>query len=124
MSTHPEDAALRAHRAAVQHLQNLTEAMWAEEDGTDVDWTELGATAPYDGCDDCVVREVATVVVAELEAGGAIRYLGSPDTQAEKWRARHAALRADVEELRRDFSRGLWPDFKGALDRDDEQGQA
>lgn len=70
-----EDIALRAHRAAVQHLQNLTEAMWAEEDGTDIDWAELGATAPYDGCDDCVVREVATVVIAELKAGGVIRVL-------------------------------------------------
>lgn len=76
--THPEDTAHRAHRAAVQHLQNLTEAAWAEEDGTDIDWAELGATAPYDGCDDCVVREVATVVVAELKAGGAIRILDDP----------------------------------------------
>ena len=78
MTTHPEDTAHRAHRAAVQHLQNLTEAAWTEEDGTDIDWTELGATAPYDGCDDCVVREVATVVVAELAAGGAIRILDDP----------------------------------------------
>lgn len=76
--THPEDTAHRAHHAAVQHLQNLTEAAWAEEDGTDIDWTELGATAPYDGCDDCIVREVATVVIAELEAGGAIRVLDDP----------------------------------------------
>ena len=81
--THPEDTAYRAHHAAVQHLQNLTEAMWAEEDGTDIDWTGLGATAPYDGCDDCVVREVATTVIAELEAGGAIHILDRPDTTQE-----------------------------------------
>lgn len=70
-----EDIAYRAHRAAVQRLQDLTEAMWAEEDGTDVDWTEIGAVGPYDGCDDCVVREVGNVVITELEAGGVIRVL-------------------------------------------------
>ena len=37
-------------------------------------------------------------------------------------RARHAALRADVEEMRRGFGRGLWPDFKGVLARDTELG--
>lgn len=75
MTTHPENADYRAHRAAVQHLQNLTEALWAEDDGADIDWAEHGATAPYDGCDDCVVREVATAVLTELEAAGAIRVL-------------------------------------------------
>lgn len=75
-----EDIALRAHRAAVQHMMRLIEALHYEEDGEDVDWAELGAAGVYCGCMDCDVREVATVVVAELKAGGVIRVL-DPDAK-------------------------------------------
>lgn len=39
--------------------------------------------------------------------------------QRDEWQARHEALWVDVEKMQRDFDRGLWPDFKGVLARDD-----
>lgn len=44
--------------------------------------------------------------------------------EVDRLRARHAALRADVEKQGHDHARGLWPDFKGILARDDERGQS
>ena len=61
---------LEAHRAAVDRLTDLDEALGRESDGEEVDWAEVGATAPYDGCYDCVVREVLHAGIESLVASG------------------------------------------------------
>lgn len=67
-----DDPGLAAHQEAVAHLRELQEALWSEEDEEEeVLWPE-GMTAPFDGCDDCVVREVLTVGIQSLIDAGAI----------------------------------------------------
>lgn len=44
-----------AQRAAETHLAACQEALWAEEEGTDVESPALG---PFCGCDTCIVREI------------------------------------------------------------------
>ena len=53
-----EDAGIRAQRAAEEHLVAIWEAEEAlEDDPTNPD-IDYPASAPWDGCDTCVVREV------------------------------------------------------------------
>ncbi|MBB2988447.1 hypothetical protein [Terracoccus luteus] len=53
------DFALEAHRAAVQHLADCHAAMDAQDEfeGPDEDFPDSPASAPFNGCDDCQVRE-------------------------------------------------------------------
>lgn len=58
-----DDAGLRAQRAAEQHLMDVWEAEQviddAQDDGTpDHELPLSPASAPWDGCETCVVREV------------------------------------------------------------------
>jgi len=48
-----------AHQAAVQRWEQLHDALYAEECGEEPEWPE-DMTAPYDGCEDCIVREILT----------------------------------------------------------------
>ena len=59
---------LRAHRAAVAHLEACENALDEEQEGGQPEWpAEL--SAPYDGCMDCQVRETLTVAWPILEKG-------------------------------------------------------
>lgn len=51
------DYGYEAHRAAMQRWEALEAALSAEEVGEEPEWPE-DMFAPYDGCDDCVVREI------------------------------------------------------------------
>lgn len=59
-----EDVFAVAHRAALAHLEAL--GALALLDPEEVDWAAHGAAAPFDGCPDCVVREVMHVTVPIL----------------------------------------------------------
>jgi hypothetical protein len=50
------DIGILAQRAAEKHLDACHEAMWAWEEGDDE--IESPASAPFCGCDTCIVREV------------------------------------------------------------------
>lgn len=66
MRDHEEDAGFVAQRAAEAHLAACQEAFWAGEDPDgpywEPDWETAAmnspASAPFDGCDTCIVREV------------------------------------------------------------------
>ena len=53
------DYGYEAHRAAKERWQQLHEALSIEESGGEPDWPE-DMVAPYDGCEDCVIREILT----------------------------------------------------------------
>lgn len=67
-----EDPGVVAHNAARDHLVEMYELLDREHDGEDVDWAESGALAGFDGCEDCVVREVLNAGLASLLGQGAI----------------------------------------------------
>lgn len=63
-----DDVGLEAHRAAVAHLNACWEALSAEEAGRpDV---ISPASEPFDGCQDCEVREVLHAAWPILSAAG------------------------------------------------------
>lgn len=49
------DLGVEAQRAAEAHLEACQEAQWDNDEGGDM---ESPASAPFCGCDTCVVREV------------------------------------------------------------------
>lgn len=51
-------------KSALEHLAACNEAMFAYDEGRGE--IEDPATAPYDGCDTCIVREILTVARDEL----------------------------------------------------------
>ena len=57
-----------AHAAAMRHITALNEALESEGNGAEIDWNAPGldALAPYDGCDNCVVREVLHAGIESL----------------------------------------------------------
>lgn len=56
----PTDVGLRAHAAAVAHLEACMDSLDSEdEDGEPT--VEVATMAPFCGCTDCVVREVLFV---------------------------------------------------------------
>lgn len=63
------------HARTVAHMMALTDALYREEDGEDVDWAELGAAAPYCGCMDCDVRETLAFGVNDLIEQGDIVFI-------------------------------------------------
>lgn len=68
------DPGVIAHQAAIDHIMRLEDAFEEEQEGdAEIDWGELGATAPYDGCFDCVAREILHVGVSSLLEQGALR---------------------------------------------------
>lgn len=59
---------VRAQQAAERHLAACQEALWAADQEPDVDkWPETPASAPFCGCDTCVVREVLYAAEPILE---------------------------------------------------------
>jgi len=46
-----------AHQAAKARWQQLDEALYVENSGEEPEWPE-DMTFPYDGCEDCVIREI------------------------------------------------------------------
>jgi hypothetical protein len=64
----PEDIGVVAQRAAERHLAACQEAMYESEEEADPDkWPESPASAPFCGCDTCVVREVLYIAWPILE---------------------------------------------------------
>lgn len=61
-----EDPGVVAHNVALSHLIEMYEQLDREHDGEDVDWAETGAMAVFDGCEDCVVREVLNAGLTSL----------------------------------------------------------
>lgn len=61
-----EDPGQIAHNVARNHLIEMYELLDREYDGGDVDWAEAGAMAGFDGCEDCVVREVLNAGLTSL----------------------------------------------------------
>jgi hypothetical protein len=53
-----DELAWRMQRAAEAHLAACQEAMWNEEEPDPTKWPESPASAPFCGCETCVVREV------------------------------------------------------------------
>lgn len=55
-----EDIGIRAQHAAERHLAACIEAMheWEENDFGEITEIESPASAPFCGCDTCIVREV------------------------------------------------------------------
>lgn len=56
MST--DDLAQQAQRAAEARLRDVVDRFWAEEEGADDAWEGFEGSAPYCGCDTCLVREI------------------------------------------------------------------
>lgn len=66
-----DDPGYQAQRAAEAHLAACNEAFWAaEEMAAGADWEDIEspASAPYDACDTCVVREVLYAAWPIIEA--------------------------------------------------------
>jgi len=60
-TTSDQDVGMRAHAAAVTHLHACYAALDARDSGVtrdDVDAVDDPASAPFCGCEDCMVREV------------------------------------------------------------------
>ena len=70
--TMSEDPGVVAHNAARMRLVNLEEFLDRQDEGEDVDWAEIGAMAEFDGCEDCIVREVLNAGLESLLRQGAI----------------------------------------------------
>jgi len=51
------DYGYEAHQTAKARWQQLDEALYVDEYGGEPEWPE-DLVAPYDGCEDCVVREI------------------------------------------------------------------
>lgn len=67
-----EDPGVVAHNAARMRLVDLEEYLDRQNEGEDVDWAEAGAMAEFDGCEDCIVREVLNAGLTSLVNQGAI----------------------------------------------------
>ena len=69
-----EDLAQKAQRAAEARLADVTDRFWADEEGAEDAWDGWDGTAPYCGCETCLVREILTgawpmlLEAAKLEA--------------------------------------------------------
>lgn len=85
MST--EDPGHVAHRVARDHLVEMYEHLDREHDGEDVDWVEAGAMTVFDGCEDCIVREVLNAGLTSLANQG-FKY--DRIDQLEDWAAERA----------------------------------
>lgn len=66
------DWGYEAQVVAQEHLNKCMEAMFEEQDAADPDGPEpqgSPASAPFDGCDTCVVREVLHAALPVIERG-------------------------------------------------------
>jgi hypothetical protein len=64
-----DDPGIRAQRAAEAHLSACVDALFAESESDNPDdWPESPASAPFCGCDTCVVREVLFAAWPIIEA--------------------------------------------------------
>lgn len=67
----PWDYGVDAQKAATAHMSRVRNAFWREMNGDeDVDWDFV--MAPYDGCDDCDIRETLFAAEPVLYVGAAI----------------------------------------------------
>lgn len=65
----PADVGERAHRVAIEHLRACEEALGEECVSDDLDpLPPSPASAPFCGCDDCVVREILDAAWPVFEA--------------------------------------------------------
>ena len=69
------DAERDAQHAAEARLADVNDRYWREMDDDDTAWDDFDGTAPYCGCDTCLVREILIAAwpalrrAARLEAG-------------------------------------------------------
>lgn len=63
-----------AHQVAIDHITRLEDAFDEEQESdAEIDWGALGAAAPFDGCLDCVAREILHAGVGSLLEQGTLR---------------------------------------------------
>lgn len=80
-----DDPGYRAQRAAEAHLAACNEAFWAAEEMAGPGWEDIQspASAPYDACDTCVVREVLHAAWPIIEAASREVARGADDSGPE-----------------------------------------
>lgn len=61
------DAEREAQRAAEARLADVDDRYWRAVDGDETAWDDFDGTAPYCGCDTCLVREIPSAAWPHLE---------------------------------------------------------
>jgi hypothetical protein len=66
------DPGAAAHLAATRHIALCWDLLEQENEGVEIDWSQYDVMAPFDGCTDCIVREILYAGIRSLQESGVL----------------------------------------------------